>query len=166
MVTPPNRFETRDALLLGGIRRRHEFSEAGPGITQQWLDFREMEELPGQIGDVCYGVMCGSDETGFEYMCAVQVKALGPLPADAGRMRVPPQNYAVYSHEGDASTLAATWSQAFNWLKLGDHISAHKPDFEVYPAGEDALSALAGVEIWLGVLPRPKEEDSADIAQA
>ena len=162
MFTPPNRFESRDPMMLGGIRRRHEFSNAGPGITQQWLDFREMEELPGQVGNVCYGVMCGADETGFEYMCAYQVRALGPLPEGTGKMRVPAQDYAIYSHEGNASTLAGTWKLAFDWLKLGDHVSAHKPDFEVYPEGEDALSAPEGIEIWLGVLPRPKDDEAEE----
>ena len=132
-------------MLLGGLRRRHEFAAAAAGIPEQWRQFQAKGELPGQIGSTLYGVMCGHDATGLEYMCAAEVESLAGLPEGTGKMRVPAQHYAVFTHPGDASTLQSTWEQILEWLESGDYRSAETPDFERYAGGS--------IEVWVGVVP-------------
>ena len=140
-------------MLLGGLRRRHEFAGAEAGIAAQWREFTSGRELPGRVGADRYGVMCGADPSGFEYMCAVEVESLAALPEGTGRMRVPPQHYAVFFH-GDGAALRSTWQQVFEWLESGPYESAHLPDFEMYGPGSDPLTDAGGVEVWVGVVPR------------
>lgn len=141
-------------MLLGGLRQRHEFAAADLDLARQWQEFRSRPELPGRIGTNCFGVMCGADSTGFEYMCGVEVESFASLPAGTGRMRVPAQRYAVFAHDGHTSSLRSTWLQIFEWLSSGDFESAHAPDFELYGPGSDPLGGVGGVEVWVGVVPR------------
>lgn len=149
----PVRFEDGRPMLLGGLRRRHDFAAAGEGITAQWREFLAAGALPGRVGETLYGVMCGGDATGLEYMCAVEVESLAALPPEAGRMRVPPQRYAVVTHPAGAP-LRSTWMRILEWLETGPYASAHLPDFEVYGPGADPRADTAAIEIWVGVVPR------------
>lgn len=149
----PVRFEDGRPMLLGGLRRRHSFSSDGAALADQWREWLRRGALPGRVGTNRYGVMCGADATGFEYMCAVEVESFALLPEDTGRMRIAAQRYAVFAHPGSASSLRSTWQQVFAWLASGPFESAHVPDFEVY-AGRDPFAAEDGIEIWAGVRPR------------
>jgi AraC family transcriptional regulator len=150
----PNRFEDGTPILLAGLRRRHEFPAAEIGIPQQWKEFGSHERIPGQISTKRYGVMCGSDSTGIEYMCGVEVESFIQVPAGVGRMRVPSQRYAVFTHLGHGSTLLSTWKQILGWLSGGSYQSAHLPDFEIYEANANPLAPQPGIEVWVGVVPR------------
>ena len=141
-------------MLLGGLRRRHNFAASEDGIREQWRDFGQSGHLPGQHGVTRYGVMCGADGSGFEYMCAVEVDSLPGLPPDAGRMRVPEQSYAIFIHPGPPDSLQTTWMRILEWLDNGEYESAHLPDFEVYDPPADPMSAPPGTEIWVGVVKR------------
>lgn len=141
-------------MLLTGIRRRHDFAAADAGIRAQWREFlAEGGEPAGKVGPNRYGVMCGADATGMEYMCGVEVESFAGLPEGVGRMRVPAQRYAVFAHPGPTATLRSTWGRILAWLEAGPYRSAETPDFEVYATGVDPLSG-AGVEVWVGVVER------------
>lgn len=150
----PDRFEDGRPMLLAGIRRRHEFSVAEIGIPLQWQEFGSREEIVGRVNTRRYGVMCGSDSTAIEYMCGVEVESLANLPAGVGRMRVPAQRYAVFTHLGHGPTLLSTWKQILDWLSSANYQSAHLPDFELYEANANPLAPLPGTEVWVGVVPR------------
>jgi len=149
----PERFEDGTPMLLAGVRRRHAFAIAERGIAEQWREFLAAPQIPDRIGSTYYGVMCGSDDTTLEYMCGVKVQSFAALSADAGRMRVPAQRYAVFSHPKDAA-LAATWQQILQWLSVGPYESAHKPDFEQYSRSPIEISGSGEVLIWVGVVER------------
>ena len=151
-MSEPIRFETGSAMLLGGLRRHHEFQHADFG--GQWRDFGAFTPLPGQLGEHAYGVICGVTPTTCEYMCAVEVAALEVLPPGLGRMRIAPQTYAIFLHEGHVATLPHTWRQALAWLAQSDYQSAQQPDFERYGARFDAVTDSGEVEIWLAVVPK------------
>jgi AraC family transcriptional regulator len=141
-------------MLLGGLRRRHGFAAVESGIAEQWRQFMTQPEIVGRVGQNLYGVMCGADSTGLEYMCGVEVESLATLSEGTGRMRVPAQRYAVFRHPGNASTLRSTWQQILAWLESSRYASAHKPDFEMYRSGTDPLTVSDGIEIWVGVVSR------------
>ena len=152
MPIEPDRFEDGEPMLLGGLRRRHAFADAATGLARQWREFLAGVEPPGRIGDEYYGVMCGADASGLEYMCGVRVTSLEALPEGVGRMRVPAQRYAVFRHDGPPETLSATWQSILEWLNTGDYESAHLPDFEIYRG--DPADPDQAVEIRVGVVPR------------
>jgi AraC family transcriptional regulator len=150
----PDRFESWRPMLLGGLRCRHDFEQASQGIARQWQQFKALDELPGRIGPNLYGVMCGHDATGLEYMCGVEVESLADLPVGVGRIRVPAQRYAVFTHEGHVSTLRSTWEQILEWLSIGSYESSHTPDFELYGPQSDPLAGVGTIEVWVGVVPK------------
>ncbi len=144
-------------MLLAGLRRRHGFAAAGAGIAAQWREFLSWDPVPGRTGAELYGVMCGGDSTGLEYMCGVEVESFAGLPAETGRMRVPARRYAVFVHGGGAS-LRSTWERILEWLSSGPCDSAHTPDFELYGPGTDPLVETGEIEVWVGVVPRSGAE--------
>lgn len=150
----PDRFEDGELMLMAGLRRRHPFTAAADGIVGQWQEFMSGEPVPGRIGDRLFGIMCGADATGVEYMCGVQVESLSELPSRFGRMRIPAQHYAVFVHPGPGSTIQRTWQQVLGWLGTGEYESAHQPDFELYERGVEPVSTAGGVEIWVGVVSK------------
>lgn len=141
-------------MLLAGLRRRHDFDAASRDVPKQWVEFNSWQPLANRAGPGSYGVMCGVDPTGFEYMCAVEVSSLEGLPEGVGRMRVPAQHYAVFAHGGHVSSIRDTWDRAFRWLEDGAYESAHKPDFELYGPRYDPVTMQGGIEIWIGVVKR------------
>jgi predicted transcriptional regulator YdeE len=149
----PQRFEQGRPMLLGGIRRKHTFASMGQDIPRQWDDFVKLGKLPGQVGSVGYGAICGGDPKTqtMEYMCAAEVASFDALPKQLGRMRVPAARYAVFLHEGNVATIQQTWQQVFAWLPTSGFRSANTPDFELYDERFDGATGDGGVEIWLGI---------------
>jgi AraC family transcriptional regulator len=150
----PERFEDGKPMLLAGLRRRHQLAAAEPGIAEQWREFLSREPPPARVDSHFYGVMCGSDGVSLEYMCGVEVESFAALAPDVGRMRVPPQRYAVFLHP-EHSPLRTTWQKILAWLSSGSYESTHRPDFERYRSPPDATVANRGVEVWVGVVERP-----------
>jgi predicted transcriptional regulator YdeE len=150
----PARYEDGRPMLLGGLRRHHAFAESGRGIPEQWRQFEPLlGRIPGQVGTTTYGAMCGSDASGFEYMCAVEVESFSALPGDLGRMRIAEQHYAVFLHRGNVSAIQGTWGRILNeWLPNCGYRSANKPDFEVYDQRFDPRTGLGDVEIWISIV--------------
>ncbi len=152
----PARFEDGRAMLLAGVRRHHPFAESGQNIAGQWRQLQALGPLPGQLGTTRYGVMCGHDPRGIEFMCGVEVDAFEGLPGDLGRMRIGPEHYAVFLHPGPVATIRATWERIMReWLPGSGYQSAQKPDFEVYDQQTDPVSGTGGVEIWVALLGDP-----------
>jgi predicted transcriptional regulator YdeE len=140
-------------MLLAGLRRQHPYTQQGAGIGAQWQDFRALGPLPGQRPGTAYGVMCGANAGGFEYMAGVEVDSFAALPAEIGRVRVLPQHYAVFRHAGPVTGIRDTWQRILQeWLPNGSHDAAHKPDFEVYGPGFDPDTGLGGLEIWISIV--------------
>ena len=143
----PPRFEQGRAMLLAGIRRHHEYSTSAHSIPEQWRQFEELESIPGQKGTTAY-----PEKQIFEYMCGVEVTDFEQLPVDLGRMRIPVQHYAVFTHTGHVSALRATWDAIWNgWLPGSGYQPANTPDFELYDERFDPDTESGTIEIWFPV---------------
>ena len=140
-------------MLLAGVRRRHEFAGAPRGIAEQWRQLASRADPPSRVGAMRYGVMCGADADGLEFMTAVEVASFDAVGSEWGRMRVPAQHYAVFEH-AEGVPLQSSWRQILAWLENGHYASAHRPDFEVHGADADPLTGTGRIEIWVGVVPR------------
>jgi predicted transcriptional regulator YdeE len=71
---PPQRYEQGRPMLLAGIRRKHTFATMGEEVPRQWDEFINLGTLPGQVGKIGYGAICGGDPKTqtMEYMCAAE----------------------------------------------------------------------------------------------
>ena len=156
-MTPvaPSRYARGPAMLLAGVRRHHGYDGAAASIPAQWAELAALGRLPGQRGDVTYGVVCGSDAAArtFEYLCGAEVDGFDALAPGVGRMRVPAQRYAVFTHRGGVATLRATWEAIWHaWLPRSGERPADTPDFERYdPRRFDARTGTGEIEIWFPV---------------
>ena len=105
------RFETGKSMLVAGLGERISF-ENSAGIPALWSRFhRDVDNLPGRVGQVAYGVCTNGDDTGyFDYIAAVEVADFSDLPRDFSRVRIPEQRYAVFSHADHISTIRRTIS--------------------------------------------------------
>jgi len=149
----PPRFEKLGALLIAGYAERYN-SASTAGIPSQWQRFLpHFGHLPGQVGRIGYGVCRDGDDDGnFEYVCGAQVSDFSDLPPEFTRVRLAPQRYAVFSHEGHVSGIKATMNAIWNgWLPHSGHQAADAPLFERYGEEFDGRSGLGGFEIWLPV---------------
>src|SRR5258707_11011597 len=69
------RFQTGKAFLVAGIGERYTWESGGPAIPGQWQRFHQsVEDIPGRVGKVAYGVCCNGDDAGnFDYITGVEV---------------------------------------------------------------------------------------------
>jgi AraC family transcriptional regulator len=147
-VQPKPRFEYGNQMFLIGLRQTHSFANLATEIPKQWLAFKTEFALARKSA-VTYGLICGVGQENIEYMCGVEVPSFDATPANAGKLIVPSQKYAVFVHEGHISEIGTSWDtvlhQLMPALKLED---AHTPSFECYDHRYDAMSGNGIIEIW------------------
>lgn len=75
------RFEAGHFLLIAGLGGRFS-ADTTEGIPKLWEKFvPHIGNVPGQIGEVTYGVCCNPDgKGGFEYIAGVEISKLDDLP--------------------------------------------------------------------------------------
>ncbi len=147
-LNPTPRIEHSNEMFLIGLRQTHAFASLATEIPKQWVAFKTAFEF-ARKNAVTYGVICGVGQARMDYMCAVEVPSFDTAPANAGKLIVPPQKYAVFVHEGHIAEIGASWDaiihQLMPALKLED---ANTPSFERYDHRYDAMSGNGVVEIW------------------
>lgn len=150
------RMESRDAFLLAGLRRTHRMADAAQSLPQQWRDLGALGPVPGRVEGPAYGAYCSMDGGGFEYLTGTEVQSFEDLGSEFGRMRVPAQQYAVFTHDGPVSKIGDTWQSIWrDWLPASGYADAKTPPFELYGEDFDAEAGTGRVEIWFPVTPAP-----------
>ena len=147
------RFQTGAPLLIAGIGERYS-CESGAGIPGQWQRFHHsVENIPGRIGKVAYGVCCNGDDAGnFDYIAGVEVSDFSDLPREFSTVRIPQQRYAVFTHRDHISAIRRTVNTIWNqWLPASGLKAADAPSFERYDQSFDPLTGNGGLEIWVPV---------------
>lgn len=156
-AVPPADFRTTKPMLFAGLRKYFRFDDRG-GIPSLWQAFGpHIGHIPGEAQGRAYGLCLGpadaSDETGFDYVAAVEVKSLDELPEDLSGVRLEGRTYAVFKHSGHVSAIGATCAAAGEWLAQ----SGRAPEagsmqmIEYYPPEFDARTGLGGCEVWVPV---------------
>jgi AraC family transcriptional regulator len=148
------RFETTPAKLMAGLQQTYSYG-GNAGIPSQWQRFNEFGEIPGQIGNVAYGICTqeeGQDDS-FQYMTAVEVRDTDGLPDGFESLRLPARTYAVFAHRGHISGIQATCHAIFTeWLPSSDYKHAGLPDLmERYDDRFDPRTGMGLTEIWIPV---------------
>ncbi len=148
------RFETGKSFLVAGVGERYTWESGGPAIPGQWHRFHQVvDDIPGRIGKVAYGVCCNGDDAGnFDYIAGVEVSDFSDLPRELSRVRIPEQRYAVFTHRDHISTIRRTVSAIWNrWLPDSGLKAADAPNFERYDENFNPLTGNGGLEIWIPV---------------
>jgi AraC family transcriptional regulator len=144
-------FEKGRVLLISGIGSRYNCGST-MSIAAQWQGFvPHIGNIAGQVGGKAYGVMCNFDEDGnFDYICGVEVKDFSQVSPDWARVRVPAQEYAVFTHSDHISTIRSTWTTIWSkWLPESGREVEDAPNFELYGENFDSVTGRGLVEIWL-----------------
>jgi AraC family transcriptional regulator len=141
-------------LLVAGLGERITHDNQGAGIPNQWQRFHQsMDNIPGRIGNVAYGVCCNGDDAGnFDYIAAVEVTDFSDLPREFSSARIPEQKYAVFTHSEHIASVRRTINTIWNqWLPVSGFKAADAPNFERYDQNFDPLTGNGGLEIWIPV---------------
>jgi AraC family transcriptional regulator len=145
------RFEKGRVLLIAGMGARYS-CESSVGIPAQWQKFvPHLGNIRGQVGGTAYGVTCNFDDDGnFDYTCGVEVSDFSRVPTEWMRVRIPAQDYAVFTHRDHISTIRSTWTTIWNkWLPESGREVADAPNFELYGEDFNSVTGRGLVEIWL-----------------
>jgi AraC family transcriptional regulator len=149
----PSRFEDGKPLLIAGLGERYTW-ESSKGIPALWQRFQPyIGNIRGQLGKTRYGVcLNGDDEGNYDYIAGVEVADFSELPPELGRVRIPAQRYAVFSHDDHISTIRRTVNTIWNkWLPESGHKVADAPNFERYGEAFDLRTGNGGLEIWIPI---------------
>jgi AraC family transcriptional regulator len=147
------RFENAKAMLVAGLGERIS-QETSAGIPGLWQRFHQhVQDLPGRVGPVAYGVCCNGDDTGnFDYVAGVEVADFSDLPREFSPVRIPAQRYVVFTHTEHVSSIRRTVNTIWNrWLPASGHIVADAPNFERYDEKFDPVTGNGGLEIWVPI---------------
>ncbi len=150
-VVAEPRFETGHFLLIAGLGGRFS-TDTTEGIPKLWEKFvPHLGNVPGQIGEVTYGVCCNPDgKGGFEYIAGVEISKLDDLPELYRWIEIQPQHYAVFKHEGALDTLPQTFQYIWKtWLPQSGHEAADAPEFERYSDDFNPKLNTGVLEIWI-----------------
>jgi AraC family transcriptional regulator len=144
------RIEQGKAMLIAGLSAHFTFDGLG-GLAALWQRVGpRLGTIPGQIGQVAYGVCYNTDDAGFDYIAGVAVSADSGLPSDITALRLTPQLYAVFTHTDHVSTVRSTFMAIFNeWLPRSGYQSADAAVFERYDERFDARTGMGGFQVWI-----------------
>ncbi len=150
---PSPRFEDHGPMLVVGLSERYTQATRA-GIPAQWQRFiPHIGHVPGQANGDAYGVCYNTDdEANMDYLCGVEVRNFGNVPADLERVRVPAHHYAVFEHREHISSLQDTYKSIFGqWLPGSGYDMADAPLLERYPPSFDGRTGAGGLEVWVPV---------------
>ena len=123
-------------MLVAGIGERYNHCETtAPAFPASGSAFtRSVDNIPDRVGKVAYGVCCNGDDSGnFDYIAGVEVSDFSDLPREFSRVRIPEQQYAVFTHREHISTIRRTVNTIWNhWLPASGMKAADAPNFERY----------------------------------
>ena len=151
-LTPP-RMVDGGPLLIAELKEHFRFENLA-GLPSLWNRFRPfLGTVPGQIGNVAYGVCYNTEEAeGFDYIAGVEVADAAAVPRDFASIRLTPQRYAVFTHAEHISAVRGTFMAIFNdWLPGSGLESTDAAVFERYDERFDGRTGLGGFEIWVPV---------------
>jgi AraC family transcriptional regulator len=145
------RFERTKEMLLAGLRGSYTIETRGK-IPAQWERFApSIGKVPGQIGEICYGVCWNmSPERGFDYLSGVQVTDTKGLPSEFATVRLAAREYAVFAHRDHVSAIDHTLDKIWReWVPQAGLKVASAPCFERYGKEFDPQTGMGGMEIWI-----------------
>ncbi len=136
-------------MLIAGIGARYN-CETSKAIPSQWQRFGPyIGHISGQVGDVCYGVCCNSDdENNFDYIAGVEVTDFSDLPEEFSRVRIPARKYRDLSASGSYLDHPQYSDDCLGQVPAGiGHEVADAPNFERYGPEFDPRTGNGGSNV-------------------
>ena len=150
---PEPRIVVNDAILIVGLKKRYDDTTSAQ-IPAQWQAFApHIGQIDTQKGNVAFGVLWNSDDDGnIDYITGVEVSGYSNVAKELDGLRIPPQTYAVFRHDGHVSEIRRSWKTIFSeWLPRSSRRLVDAPQFERYGEGFDPQAGSGDIEIWLPV---------------
>ena len=150
---PEPRMVDSDAMIIVGLKKRYS-DETSAQIPAQWQAFQpHIGNVNNQKGNVAFGVMCNSDDEGnIDYLTGVEVSQYSEAVKELDGLRVSPQTYAIFKHDGHVSEVRRTWKTIFGeWLPNASCKLVDAPQLERYGEAFDPQSGVGDIEIWIPV---------------
>lgn len=154
----PARLIKTNTMLFAGQRKYFRFDDRA-GIPNIWQSFAPMiSTIPDEVAGGAYGLNLApadeTDDSGFDYFAAVQVKSLDELPEGLSGSRIVGREWAVFAHAGHVSSIGATCGAAGDWLAQSGRAPKSGPMqmIEFYGPQFDARTGLGGCEVWVPVV--------------
>ena len=150
---PGPRFEHGHFLLIAGLGGRFT-QQTTQGIPALWEKFiPHIGNVPGQKGEVTYGVCCNFDgKGGFDYIAGVEISKLDDLPDQYRWVEVQPQYYAVFEHKGPLDALPQLFQHIFGtWQPQSGHEVLDAPEYERYSEDFNPKLNTGKLEIWVPI---------------
>jgi AraC family transcriptional regulator len=147
------KFEQGREMIVAGINKSYTF-ETRVKIPMQWEGFVPyIRKVPEQTGNVAYGICWNYRPAhGFDYLSGVEVKDTAKLPAEFATVRLPAQEYAVFTHAHHVSTIGATIDKIWNsWVPQSGLKIKESPSFERYTEEFNPQTGMGGMEIWIPI---------------
>lgn len=148
-----HRMTKAPAMTFAGLSRHYRMDQK-EGFIAQWKAFMADR---GMIADqaydrsTTYGVCYNVDESGYDYLCAVEMQDDADSFETFQYVETLARDYAVFTHEGLIDTIDQTWRTLMDrWLPEAGLKMAHAPSFEKYLPGFDPRTP-GHVEIWIPV---------------
>lgn len=145
------RWEVGAERIVAGPKR-HFTAATRAEIPQLWCELEKARVGLSTKGADSFGVCWGSVEEGFDYLAGVEVSEGSPLPEGVEKATLPAQRYAIFTHGGDVTRIAATCDAIWNrWLPNSGHQAADAPFFERYTEEFDLETMSGGIELWIPI---------------
>jgi len=146
------RIEDRKALLLAGLIKTFAMKDIA-SIPSLWAEFNQIQGAIANTGPErrYFGASLSfSEETGCEYMAALEVTHLASVPKDIQTTTIPAAKYAVFTQPGHITlmrpTIMSIWQ---DWLPGSGYMAAEAPLIEYYPPAFSGMTGYGGFEVWL-----------------
>lgn len=145
------RLDGTHEMVIAGINKGYARNSA-QGIPQQWERFAPLiDQIPGQVAGVSYGVSWNMQpDCSFDYLTGVEVSDPAKIPDGFDSLRIASRRYVVFTHEGHASQIQATFDTIWSkWVPDCGLAIAKAPCFERYTSQFNPESGTGKVEIWI-----------------
>ena len=153
-IPSPHTLHNGPAMLIGGVTGHYKGEETA-AIPMLWQKLNPwLPDVPGRMGEAwtTYGVCYNQSDDAIDYMAGVEVSPGADLPPGFTTVKIQPQTYAVFRHQGHISGLRATWSTIWDkWLPESGLKVKHAPFFEKYGPDFNGMTGEGGLEIWIAV---------------
>ncbi|EGF90440.1 bacterial transcription activator, effector binding domain protein [Asticcacaulis biprosthecium C19] len=151
MATEPYRLETAPERKLTGLSGHYDMT-TNSQIPALWDRFNTFELPERPDPEVYYGVCYNNSDSGFDYLCGVEIADDLELPAEFNVLDIAAQTYAVFTHTGHISGIGHTWGQV--WQQHVPQFGLKvlpAPFYERYGPDFDPESGNGEVTIWIPV---------------
>jgi len=149
---------TRSEVKVVGSAKQYQ--EEDLDMDTLWSAFRQnVSQIKNRVGKDAFGIyeeyLESETSFGFSYVCAVEVSDFDNVPIGMIARTIPEHLYAVFRHDGPASSLPETMKYIWgSWLPKSDYEYVEKPDFELYSPSAQPKNAVKTLFLHIPVCPK------------